>query len=94
MKGVVVLPQRLSALKDLRKNYRRRMHNLDIKTDIKKAIKDFRALIDEKKVEEAKNLLKTIFKKLDKAVKTKLLHKNNAARKKSQYSLWLQKISK
>jgi len=80
------LPQRRSAIKELRKTRSRRMHNLDIKTDLKKTIKKFNVAVTDKKSGEAQDLLKTVHKKLDKAAKRNILHKNTAARRKSRFS--------
>jgi len=62
------------------------MHNLDIKTDLKKTIKKFNVAVTDKKSGEAQDLLKTVHKKLDKAAKRNILHKNTAARRKSRFS--------
>lgn len=78
------MPQRKSGIVELRKNRRRRMHNLDIKTDLKKTIKAFIATVNEKKTDEAAGQLKTVFKKLDKAAKRNIMHENTAARRKSR----------
>ncbi|MBU4333075.1 MAG: 30S ribosomal protein S20, partial [Candidatus Omnitrophica bacterium] len=43
------MPQRRSGIKELRKNRTNRMHNLDIKTDLKKTIKKYNASIESKK---------------------------------------------
>jgi len=80
------LPQRRSAIKELRKTRSRRMHNLDIKTDLKKTIKKFNAAVTDKKTGDAQDLLKTVHKKLDKAAKKNILHKNTAARRKARFS--------
>lgn len=80
------MPQRRSGIKELRKNRKNRMHNLDIKTDLKKTIKEFVKVVDEKKEPEAKDQLKTVYKKLDKAAKRNLIHKNTVARRKSKFS--------
>lgn len=69
------------------------MHNLDIKTDLKKTIKKFVASVDEKKKDEAKTNLNSVFKKLDKAAKRNILHKNTASRRKSRYSKLLTNLS-
>ena len=79
------MPQRRTAIKDLRKAHTRHMHNLDIKTDLKKTVKQFLTLAKDKKP-ETKDLLKTLYKKLDKAAKRNVLNKNTAARRKSRYS--------
>ena len=80
------MPQRRAGIKDLRKNHTRRMHNLDIKTDLKKTTKKFLAFVEEKKIEEAQSTLRLLYKKLDKATKRNILHKNTASHRKSKFS--------
>ncbi len=80
------MPQRRTAIKELRKNYKRQMHNLDIKSDLKKTIKNFTSLVDAKKKDEAKKSLQVLFKKIDKAAKRNIFHKNTAARRKSRFN--------
>ena len=62
------------------------------KTALKTAIKKFNEAVESKNVEEAKVLFNEAVSKLDKGVKQGILHKNNAARKKSQLALKLAKI--
>ena len=80
------MPQRRSGIKDLRKNHTRRMHNLDIKTALKKTVKKFLVSVKAENVEEAKTDLNTVYKKLDKAAKRNILHKNTVARRKSKFA--------
>lgn len=80
------MPQRKNALKALRQNRTKHMQNLDIKTDLRKTIKNFISLIDTKKKSEAQAYLSTVYKKLDKAAKKHLLPKNTAARRKSHFT--------
>ena len=80
------MPQRRAGIKDLRKNHTRRMHNLDIKTDLRKTTKKFLASVKEKNTEEAQSNLRLLYKKLDKAAKRNILHKNTAAHRKSKFS--------
>jgi len=87
------LPQRRNAIKELRKNKKRRLHNLDIKTDLKKTVKKFMASINEGKNDEAKNGLKILHKKFDKAAKRSLIHANTASRRKAHYARLLNKLS-
>lgn len=87
------MPQRRSGIKELRKNHTNRMHNLDIKTDLKKTIKKYTAAIESNNVEEAKENLKTVYKKIDKASKRNIITKNTAARRKSMFSKKLTKIA-
>ena len=85
-KGVNVLPNRRSAIKELRKNRTNRMHNLDIKTDLKKTIKVFQASIKSDDKTNVASNLQTVQKKLDKAAKRNIMHKNTVARRKSLFS--------
>ena len=80
------MPYRRNAIKAQRKNKKRLFHNLDIKTDIRKTIKKFQAFIANKNKVEAQSTLQVLFKKLDKAAKDNLLHKNTASRRKSRFS--------
>ena len=87
------MPQRKSGLKELAKSHTRRMHNLDIRTDLKHSIKNFLLLVEKKDKAEAHNSLKVLQKKLDKAAKRNVIHKNTASRRKSRFSLLLKKIA-
>ena len=80
------MPQRYSGVKELRKSRKRRLHNLDIKTDLKKTIKSFLLSVEDKKKEDAQSNLKLVYKKLDKATKRGILQKNTAARRKSRFA--------
>lgn len=63
------------------------------KTALKTAVKRFETAVAENKAEEAKALFNDAVKKLDKGVKQGILHKNTAARKKSQLALILAKMN-
>ena len=77
------MPQRKTAMKALRVNRLRRLRNLDIKTDLKKTIKRFKALVNAKNITEAQSTLNTVYKKIDKASKRNILNKKTASRRKS-----------
>jgi small subunit ribosomal protein S20 len=79
------MPQRRTAIKELRKNRTRHMHNQQIKTDLKKTVKQFTTATTEKKA-DATNLLKEVYKKFDKAAKRNVMHKKTAARRKSRFA--------
>jgi len=79
------MPQRRTAVKDLRKNRTRHMRNLDIKTDLKKTVKKFLSAVKDKK-SETQELLKVLYRKMDKAAKRNILHKKTAARRKSRFA--------
>ncbi|MDP8259511.1 MAG: 30S ribosomal protein S20 [Candidatus Gygaella obscura] len=85
------MPQRYSALKELRKSKKRNVHNVRIKNQFKKSIKQFRKLIDEKKVAEAKKMLPKITSQLTKAAKKNIIPKNTATRKSTRLQLLLNK---
>lgn len=63
------------------------------KTALKTAVKRFEKAAEENNLDEAKALFGEAVSKLDKGVKQGILHKNAAARKKSQLALKLAKIS-
>ena len=79
------MPQRRTAIKDLRKAHTKHLHNLQIKTDLKKTVKKFTTAVADKKA-DAKELLKAIHKKFDKAAKRNVMHKKTAARRKSRFA--------
>jgi small subunit ribosomal protein S20 len=79
------VPQRRTAIKELRKTQRRHMHNLDLKTDLKKTLKQF-TVAATAKTADSKDLLKTVYKKLDKAAKRNIMHKRTAARRKAKFA--------
>lgn len=87
------MPQRRNAIKALRINRKRHLDNLDIKTDIKKAVKKFKSFIAAKNKEEAAKNLRILYKKFDKAAKRNILHKNTAARRKSTFTRLLSSIT-
>ena len=79
------MPQRRTAIKDLRKAHTKHLHNLQIKTDLKKVVKKFTTAVTDKKT-DSKELLKEIYKKFDKAAKRNVMHKKTAARRKSRFA--------
>lgn len=78
------MPITKSAKKALRQNARRKARNLVYKKKMRGLIKQVRALVEEKKTEEAKKLLPQIYKILDKTAKVGIIKKNTAGRKKSR----------
>ena len=87
------MPIRRAGIKDLRKNRTRHMHNLDLKTNLKKTTKKYLLSVSQKNVAEAQANLKVLFKKIDKAAKRNILHKNTAARRKSHFTKQLATLS-
>ena len=78
------MPKTSSAKKALRQNVRRRAKNLADAKKMKDAIKTFRKLVAEKKIDEAKKYIASVYKALDKSAKTNLIKKNKASRLKSR----------
>lgn len=87
------MPRRSTSIKTQRSIKRKHLGNLKVKVELKKTLKKFQGLVLEKKLEEAKQLLKVAFSKLDKAAKKGIIPKNRADRKKSRLSLHLAKAA-
>jgi len=79
------VPQRKTSIKDLKKNRAHQMHNLDIKSALRKTIKEFVA-VAATDVKAAAKLLPGVYKKIDKAAKRNIFHKKTAARRKARYA--------
>lgn len=86
------MPNIKSAKKRVLVTQKKTLINQMHKTALKTAIKKFDEAVESKNVDEAKALFNVAGKKLDQGVKQGILHKNNAARKKSQLALKLAKI--
>jgi small subunit ribosomal protein S20 len=86
------MPQRKCAAKRLRIDKKLKLHNNQLKIDIKKELKSFRALVADGKKSEAQEKIKIVFAKLDRASTKGILHKNTAARRKSNLSTALNSI--
>ena len=80
-----------SAKKAIRQSEARREQNLVYKNKIKKLIKEARALVLQKKNNEAKKILPDIYAALDKAAKVGVIKKNNASRRKSRLTKLIDK---
>lgn len=85
------MPQRKSGIQELKKNEKRRMRNLDMKTAIRKTVKSFKQAVEDKNFDDAKKQLSVVFKKYDKAAKTGLYKENTAARRKAFFTKFLTK---
>lgn len=82
------MPNKPSSIKDLRQSRKRALVNRKIRDDLKRAIKKARRITDAKNA-EARQLLQETVKKIDKAVRKKVLKKNAASRTKSRLmKLW------
>lgn len=81
-----------SAIKRAKKAKKSNLQNRIQKSTLKTTIKSFEAFLASEKVEDAKNFLPTLIKKIDKAAAKGLLHKKNAANKKSRFTKMLNSI--
>jgi small subunit ribosomal protein S20 len=81
------MPHTKSAKKRLRQNIKRRAHNRAIKRGVKKQIKTFLEVVKTGTPEEVRKEYDLAAKRLDKAAAKKVIHRNLAARKKSQLAL-------
>jgi len=83
------MPHTRSAKKSLRKDEKRRLRNRAVKKGIKTEIKKFLGLVKTGSADELREELKVAAKKLDKAAARRVIHRNLAARKKSQLARML-----
>jgi len=70
-----------SALKRIRQNEKRRVHNKFFAKTMRNALRDFRALTEKKDAEERFPKMTSL---IDKLVKKNIIHKNKAANLKSK----------
>ncbi len=73
-----------SALKRVRQTEKRRLRNRAAVGQMRTVIKKFRALVAEKKAEEARTLLPSVYAVIDTTRKKGVIHANAAARYKSR----------
>ena len=78
-----------SAIKRAKQSKKSNLVNKMQKSGLKSTIKTFEGLLASEKIEDAKNFFPTLIKKIDKAAAKGLLHKKNAANKKSRFSKML-----
>ncbi len=88
------MPIKKAAMKALRKAEKNLRRNKIIKNSIQILIRRSERAIIEKKIEDAKNLIKLASKAVDKAVKSKIVKQNTASRLKSRLMARLRNIAK
>jgi small subunit ribosomal protein S20 len=91
---VVSLANTKSAIKRLRSAERRRLHNRVYRGQARTAIRKARNLMDKGKIEEAREAVQMATRALDKAAAKGIIHKNNAARRKSRLMQQLNQAEK
>ncbi|MGL5809543.1 MAG: 30S ribosomal protein S20 [Nocardioides sp.] len=72
-----------SQIKRIKQNEKRRQRNQAVKSDVKTAIRKFREAADAGNKDDAVALSRAAGRKLDKAVSKGVIHKNQAANRKS-----------
>ncbi len=78
------MPNIKGAIKRVRGNARKRVINTYVSSSMSTAIKKFEKAVKENDKENANNFLNVALQRIDKAVNSKLVHKNKAARLKSR----------
>ena len=69
------------------------LQNKMVKSQLKTSVKKFLSAVESGNKEEATALYKVAVKKMDQAVAKGLVHKNNAAHKKSQFTIKLNNMA-
>ena len=82
-----------SAKKRILVNQAKALQNQMVKSQLKTSIKKFNAAVDAADKAAASELYRIAVKKVDQAVAHGILHKNNAAHKKSQLTLKFNKMA-
>jgi len=80
------MPQKRSAYKEIRKSKKKHLRNIAVTSEMKTAIKKYNALLEAKKTAEAKEFLKIVSSRLNRASGKGIIHKNTASRKISRLS--------
>ena len=78
------MPIKRAAVRQLRKDRKRTVHNLALRSEIKTLKKRLLTLLSENKHAEAAKLLPTVIKRFDQAAGKNILHKKTASRTKSR----------
>ncbi|MDR3662397.1 MAG: 30S ribosomal protein S20 [Mycobacterium sp.] len=78
--------------KRIRTNERARLRNQSVKSALRTAIRGFREAVEAGEKEKAGELLVSTSRKLDKAATKGVIHKNQAANKKSALALALNQL--
>ncbi len=86
------MPQSKSAKKTVRQNEERRMANKAVKSDMRTQVKKVNTAVEAGDKEKAQAEMKLAARKLDKAAKGNVIHKNQAARRKSRLQKTVDKI--
>ncbi|MBP7134401.1 30S ribosomal protein S20 [Patescibacteria group bacterium] len=88
------MPNKHAAIKDLRKNKKRALHNKRMKTHIKSLTQQLVSLVKEGKKSEATTAAQKLQQTLNKASREMIIHRNNASRKTAKAQLMVNKLAK
>jgi small subunit ribosomal protein S20 len=86
------MPNTKSAERRMRGNERKHQHNRSVKSSLRGAEKDYRALLAAGKKDEAAKALPAVHSAYDKAVKSKVVSRATANRKKSRLAVALGRL--
>ena len=87
------MPNIKSAKKRVIVSQKKALQNKMLKSALKTSLKKYEAAINAGDTALAQSLYNDTVKKIDQAVAHGVIHKNNAARKKSRFTLMLNKVS-
>ena len=87
------MPRLKSAIKRVRTSERNRLNNLVYKTQIKTITRKVLDFVEKKDEKSAAKTASEAFALIDRAATKRIIHSNNAARKKSRISKWLKKLA-
>lgn len=73
-----------SAIKRMRQNRVRRQRNRSVRAGMRSEMKKFRNLVEEDKLDEAREFLPRLYSVIDKSARKGVIHANTAARYKSR----------
>ena len=76
----------------MRQNIKRKARNFPVRSKLKTLMKNAETMIKEGNIEEVKKTLPEVYSIIDMACKKKIIHPNNAARKKSKIARSLNEL--
>ena len=83
------MPNVKSAEKRMRQNERKRDAHRSRRSEMRTEIKRFRQLVSDKKVDDARQVLKEVYSVIDRTAQKGIIHSNTAARYKSRLTKYL-----
>lgn len=86
------MPNTKSAERRMRNSERKHLHNRSIISSLRKLEKGYRQLLTENKKTDATSALREVNSALDKAVKSGVVHRTTANRKKSRHAAGLNRL--